>query len=153
DIRDRHTGRVRASAPEAAEFLLLGDAEGELLRVRVFGNPRSLAQRLMDVFGPHANALLLVELQGGGIERYRELLLVGLADHAVPLDALAQEQRRADRPVILAVALVIVRGAAHLALNHDNQLLTNLEFAGPADEVGDAVEELGDELHLVGVVV
>ncbi len=87
------------------------------------------------------------------IDRDRELLLVGRADDPIALDAVTEEQDRADRPVILAVALVVVRCPAHFTLDNDHKLLADLQFPGPADHVGDAGEELGDQLHLIGVVV
>ena len=45
------------------ELLLLGHAQRELLAQRVVGDAGEFAQRLVDVLGPHADALVLVELQ------------------------------------------------------------------------------------------
>ena len=71
----------------------------------------------------------------------------------LPLMPGAEEHDRADGPVVLAVALVVGRRAAHFALHDHDEFLADLQFLGPAEQVGDAGEELGDELHLVGVVV
>ena len=62
-----------------------------------------------------------------GSSGHVELLLVGGADDAVALDAPAQEHDRADGPVVLAVAVVVGRRAAHLALDDDDQLVANLQ--------------------------
>src|SRR5262245_8566889 len=103
--------------PERPQRILLRHAQRELLAERVVCDARVLAQGLVDVLGTHADAPVLVERERLRIDRDRELLLVGRADHAVALDAAAEKQDRADRPVILAVALVVVRRPAHLALD------------------------------------
>src|SRR5437764_502019 len=123
-------GAIRRSAPKAPEPLFVRQAKRELLAKRMLGDSREFTQCGVDVLGPHADALLLVEFQHAGIDRDRELLLVGGADHAVALDAAAEELHRADGPVVLAVARVVIWSAAHFALNDDVELLANLEFAG-----------------------
>src|SRR5262245_1003981 len=143
----------RPSAPDAAEPVPGGDPERELLAQRVVGDARVLAERLVDVLRSDSIALLLVELERLRIDRDGELLFVGGSDDPVALDAAAQEQGRPDRPVVLAVARVVGRGPAHLALDDDHELLADLQIPGPADEVRDPGQELGDELHLVRVVV
>src|SRR5262245_61432383 len=82
-------GRSGRSSPESAELFLVGHAERELLARRVVGDAGQLAQRLVNVLRPDAHALRLVELEHRRFERHRELLLVGRAEHAVALDALA----------------------------------------------------------------
>src|ERR1043166_5382158 len=96
-------------APELLEPILVGGSERELLAQRVIGDAGEFAQRLVDVLGPHADALVLVELQRRGAEGDGKLLSVGGANDAVAFDAAAEEHGGADRPVVLAVARVVVR--------------------------------------------
>ena len=39
---------------------------------------------------------------------------------------------------VLAVALVVIRCPPHLALDHDDELFADFQFAGATDEIGDA---------------
>lgn len=55
--------------------------------------------------------------------------------------------------MVFAVALVVVRSAAHFALDHDDQAVTHSQLLGAPQEVGDPGEEFGYEFHLVGVIV
>src|SRR4051794_33953765 len=115
-------------SPKPSQLLPVGYAERELLAQRVVRNAGEFAQRLVDVFRTHADALLLARLQRLRVERDRELLLVGGADHPVSLDAAAEEKGRADRPVVLAVAGVVGRRPPHLALNDDDELVPDLQL-------------------------
>src|SRR5581483_1626052 len=107
----------------------------------------------MDVLRSNADALVLVDLQRPWIDRHRKLLLVRGPKHTVALDAAAKKHRRADRPVILAVARVVVRCSPHFTLHDDDQLLANLQFPRATNEVSNAGEKLRDQFHLVAVVV
>ncbi len=63
------------------------------------------------------------------------------------------KHHRPHRPVVLAVALVVVGRASHFALNDDHQLLADLQLFGPANHIGHAGQEFRNQLHLVGVVI
>ena len=55
--------------------------------------------------------------------------------------------------MVFAVVLVVLRRASHFTLDDDDKLVANPEFLGPCDEIVDAGQKLGDQLHLVDVVV
>src|SRR5205823_4109943 len=144
---------ISALAPESLQAILVANTQGEPFAEGVVGNAGVLAKGGVNMLRPEPDAFLLVARQRLRIKQYMELLLIGGAQNPVALDGPAQEHDRADRPVVLAVAVVVVGGAAHLALDDYDQAVANLEILGPAYEVADAGEELGDEFHLIDIVV
>src|SRR5262249_44806997 len=131
-------------APESAQTLILGNAEGEFPTEGMVGDAGELAQGGVNVLGADPNALLAIPGQRLRIDGHQELLLVGGTDDAIPPDSPTEEHDRADRPVVLALAVVVSRGTAHLALDDDHQTVADLQLLGPAHQVADAGEELGD---------
>src|SRR5687768_11883387 len=107
----------------------------------------------MKMFGADADAGVTVSREGVRTQGDGELFFVGGADDAVAADAVAHEHDRPDRPMIFAFAVVIARRAAHLALDDDDKTVTDLQLFSATDKVGDAGEELGDEFHLIDIVV
>ena len=104
-----HAGLKDLDSPllshEPSKAFPIAKAERKLFAERMVRNAGELAQRLVDVFGPHADALGFLELQRRRVDRDGELFLVRGTDHAVSLDAVTEEPGRTDRPVILAVTL------------------------------------------------
>src|SRR6266545_3031574 len=107
------------------------------------GDAGELTQGGVDVLGADSKPVPRIAGQGPRVDGYVELALVGGADDAVAPDAAAEEHDRADRPVVLAVAAVVRRGAAHLTLHDDDQAVANSQLFGAAHQVADAGEELG----------
>jgi len=82
----------------------------------------------MDVLRANSDAADVVDRKRFCIDRYELLLVVSGADHAISSDAWAEEHDGVDRPMIFAIAIVVVWRAAHFALDDNNQLFTNLKL-------------------------
>src|SRR5688572_6655174 len=106
-----------ASTPQPLQPLALGDAERELLAAGMLGDAGEFAERLVNVLGTDPHALFAVRGECLRVDRDVELPLVGRADHAVAANPPAEKHDRADRPMILAVPLVVRRCPSHLALD------------------------------------
>ena len=147
--------RSRFLPEETGETFRLRDNKGEFFAERVSGDSGELPQGLVDVLRANAQSFVGVffKRESPRVDWNEKLAVVGLADDAVPSDARAEEHRGADRPMVLTISFVVVWRATHLALHDDDQLVADAQFLGAAQGMIDAGEQLGDEVHLVTIVI
>src|SRR5207247_1700658 len=79
------------STPEAAQALVVGDAERESSAEGVVGDAGEFAQGGVNMLGPDANAALAIQGKAARVDRHMKLAFVGGADDAVAADAPAEE--------------------------------------------------------------
>ena len=88
--------------------------------MRVSVDACELTKRFVNVLRTNTNPLLCNRRQRLGIQWNSKLFFIGRADDTVSFDSGAEEHDGTNRPVILAVAFVVVWRAAHFALRDDD---------------------------------
>ena len=135
------------------QFFGLRDLQWKSLTECVILNTGEFTQSQMYVLRSNPNAIDVVDRERSGIDRHELLLFVRGSDYAIPRDPGAEDHDGADGPVVLAMAIVVIRCASHFTLNDDDQFVANLQILRLSQKIIDACEKLGNQFHLIDIVV
>ena len=140
---------------------------GWIKEVYVFGIERKLqgGRTLFDT-GKLSNSLLqmlglepytrarIIDLQGARINLQRVVQLIGCTDHTIPPGrALLNEHGTSDWPVILAATCIVVRLAAEIGAQSNNDLIGEPACFGGVENIGDQIGYLIQRTEVIVIVI